>query len=287
MEKIGIRIQLMALIAVAAAVLLAGSLGVTRQAHANIDSPEGVLCFQLSGLATGIGLVRIDHNTVTDEITFSSQVYIKDPAGEDVPTCQNPQDAVPSDAGPFPEVTAARPSLAGDWVDASDTITAVVCQPDLNFGPLDLAFAEVDVNFPLVKDPLKSGGTFTLRGPYTDDTCTVTDTGFIDVDVTVLGAKFMDGPGTDPSTFTSDWDKDGVRDWDELEPGLPACSDPFQTKNCENVGGVAELADVAATPLEAADSSSNTGLIAAIAAAAAVAVAAVGGVAMFARRRQE
>ena len=88
-------------------------------------------------------------------------------------------------------------------------------------------------------------------------------------------------------TFPVLWDKDGVTDWDELAPGLPACSDPFQTKNCENVGGVAELADVATTPLEAADSSSNIGLIAAIAAAAVIGVAAVGGVAMFARRRQE
>ena len=283
--KLGIRIQLVALGAIAVAVLLAGNLNAPRQVQANIDSPEGVLCFELTGLATAIGLVRIDHNTVTDEITFSSQVYIQDT--DTVPSCQDPQDAVPGDAVPFPEVTADRPALEGDWVNASDTITAVVCQEDLNFGPLNLAFAEVDVNFPLLKAPLKSGGTFTLRGPYTDDTCTTQDANFIDVDVVVVGAKFLDGPGGDPATFTSDWDKDGLRDWDELAPGLPACSDPFQTKNCENVGGVAELADVATTPLEAADSSSNTGLIAAIAAAAVIGVAAVGGVAVFARRRQE
>ena len=58
------------------------------------------------------------------------------------------------------------------------------------------------------------------------------------------------------------------------------------TIDCGAVGGVAELPEVAGTPLEATDSSgSNTGLIAGIVAAIAAGSATLGGAAWYARRR--
>ena len=52
------------------------------------------------------------------------------------------------------------------------------------------------------------------------------------------------------------------------------------------VGGIAELADQAGTPLEAPDSSgSNSGLIAGIVAAIAAGTVTLGGAALYARRR--
>ena len=284
------KIRLVALVAVAAAVLLAGSLTAPRQAFAeDIVSPQGVMCFELSVLADGIGLVRID-DTGGGTVTFSSQVYLETTTA--LPTCQNNQAQIPEDAVPSPEAGATRTVLSGTYNQTGDLMEADVCQADFNFSALTFEFAKIEVSFSLEKPPTKSGGTFTLSGPYPDDTCTGGSPNFFPV--TVTGSTFFDGPDVlpaggadaDTSAFDNDWDKDGVSDWDELDPNGTDFKhrDPFFGPG---VGGVAELADVASTPLETADSSGmSTGLIAAIVAAAAIGATALGGVGIYARRRQ-
>ena len=287
MRHVELNIRLVTLLAaVAVAVVAVASLApAPRQAAAGvgITSPEGILCFELTGLATGIGLVRIDHNTATDDVTFTSQVYIQTTGL--VPTCQSPQDPMPDDAVAFPAPDSTRTSLPGTWDNGSDTLLATLCQANLNFAGLEFEFAKVTVNFALVTPPSKATGTFVLAGPYTDENCNVEDTGFNTFNVDVEGALFLDGPDGDPSTFNSDVDKDGIRDWDELAAGLPSCSDPFSDANC-GVGGIAELPAVAGTsPAAAASSDNSAGLIAAAAAATAAGALALGSAARYARRR--
>ena len=289
------KIRLVALVAVAAAVLLAGSLTTPRQAFAeDIVTPQGVLCFELDGLgAIGIGLVRVD-DTGGGTVSFTSQVYLE--TATTLPTCDDNQDPIPEDAVPSPEAGGPRTVLSGTYNQAGDLLEADVCQEDFNFSALTFDFAKIDVSFSLEKPPAESTGTFTLSGPYTGQPCGVTeqDTGWAAFPIDVAGSIFFDGPDVlpaggadaDTSAFDNDWDKDGVRDWDELDPNGTDFKhfDPFFGPG---VGGVAELADVASTPLETADSSGmSTALIAAIVAAAAIGATALGGVAMYARRRQ-
>ncbi len=287
--KLVLNIRLVALLAVTIAVLMAASsLAPPRQASADYTSPKGVLCFELLELAgnplLGIGLVRID-DLGGGNITFTSHVYIAAGGGPATPTCQQVQTAVPSNAAPFPAPDGGRNPLVGQWTPGTHTLTADVCQEDLDFGPLTLAWALVDVNFVLDPNPAnKAGGTFALSGPFTDGTCTVEDTGFNNFTLTVSSGPFLSGPGDDDKKlFTSDWDKDGFTDWRELAPNLTAANDPFRTGS---IGGVAELAGEASTPLAAPDSSgSNTGLIAGIVAAIAAGTVALGGAAWYTRRR--
>ena len=283
MHHLRLNVRLVTLLAaVAISVLAAGILApAPRQAAAGgITSPEGILCFELTGLATGIGLVRIDHDTATNDVAFTSQVYIQTTGL--VPSCQSPQDPMPDDAVAFPALDSARTSLPGTWDDGTDTLLATLCQPNLNFAGLEFDFAKITVNFALVTPPAKATGTFILEGPFTDDECTLGSPNSFPVDVE--GALFLDGPDGDPSTFDSDVDKDGIRDWDELAAGLPSCSDPFSDANC-GVGGIAELPAVAGTALAAGSSDSNAGLSAAAAAATAAGALAVGSAAQYARRR--
>ena len=288
-KLVRLNIRLVVLLAVAAAVLLAASsfATTTRQASADYTDPTGILCFQLTELAgnplIGIGLVRIDLDVVpggnANDITFTSHVYI----GVGNPTCQQLQDPVVG--SPFPAPDADRSVLAGKWVPATHTLTANVCQADLNFAGIDLgAFSLIDVNFVLDADPaIKAGGTFALNGPYTDDTCTVQDTGFNSFSVTVAGSRFLAGAPLGTANTNHNWDKDGLSDWEELDPAQPASRDPFINFG---VGGIAELADEAGTPLAAPDSSgSNTGLIAGIVAAIAAGTVALGGAAWYTKRR--
>ncbi|MCH7511861.1 MAG: hypothetical protein IIB19_05810, partial [Chloroflexi bacterium] len=139
-----------------------------------------------------------------------------------------------------------------------------------------------------------SAGTFTLQGPYTDETCTVQDTGFAAFPIPVVSGPFLAGAPLGTVNEDSNWDKDGggsrCSDWNELDPSpLATIYDPFKPGDCPSsggVGGVAELADEAGTPLAAPDSSgSNTGLIAGIVAAIAAGTVALGGAAWYTRRR--
>ena len=85
------------------------------------------------------------------------------------------------------------------------------------------------------------------------------------------------------------WDGDNCSDWNELDPSEPFGFGSFNVfePDCNTgVGGIAELADQAGTPLEAPDSSgSNSGLIAGIVAAIAAGTVTLGGAALYARRR--
>ena len=285
--KLVLNIRLVALLVVTVAVLLAASALAPRQASATYEDPTGVLCFQLTELGgnalPGIGLVRIDNlggdppGDPDDNITFKSFVYI----GTGVPTCQpdDLQDPVPADADPF----GGNEVLAGTWDIETHTIEADVCQTDLNFGTVNFAFAKVLVNFVLPPDPTgKLIGTFGLEGPYTDDSCTTEDTGFTSFPVDIISGPYLAGPGGDKATYTHDWDKDGNSDWQELNPNLTVPQDPFKG----DVGGVAELATEAGSPLAAPDSSgSNMGLIAGIVAAIAAGTVTLGGAAWYTRRR--
>ena len=95
---------------------------------------------------------------------------------------------------------------------------------------------------------------------------------------------------TGPVTLTPlaqdhDEDGDGCSDWDELDPA--GGSDPFNPFDCGAVGGIAELPEVAGTPLEAADSSGpNAGVLAGVAAVVVTGTVALGGAAWYARRKR-
>ena len=287
--KLVLNIRLVALLAVTAAVLLvASSLGSPRQASADYTDPTGILCFELVSLGVnplpGIGLARIDNQGggPPNDITFTSHVYI----GAGNPTCQQLQDPVVGN--PFPAADANRTSLPGQWDPATHTLTATACQADLTFAGVPLgAWARIDVNFVLNPDPaIKSGGTFAMTSnvnPIDPENGNCPDTGSsTPFSVTVAGAKFLAGAPLGTAVNSTNWDKDGLSDWEELDPSQPSSRDPFTSA----VGGVAELADEAGTPLAAPDSSgSNTGLIAGIVAAIAAGAVALGGAAWYTKRR--
>ena len=298
--RLVLNIRLLALVAVTAAVLLAASvLAPPRQASAvepaDYTDPTGVLCFQLFELdgnpLPGIGLVRIDNlggdppGDPDDNITFSSFVY----TGTGTPTCQpgELQDSIPPSASSF----GGEEVLAGTWDIETHTIVADVCQTDLNFGPVNFAFAKVLVNFVLPPNPTeKLIGTFGLAGPYTDDTCTVEEiVGFSSFPVDIISGPYLAGVPLGTANTDSNWDKDGGSDWQELAPDKQdRCGgDPFKAGDCAgSVGGVAELAEAVGTPLAAPDSSgSNTGLIAGIMAAITAGAVTLGGAAWYASRR--
>ena len=280
--KLVLNIRLVALLAVAVAVLLAASSFATtpRQASATYSDPTGILCFELVSLGInplpGIGLVRID-DLGGGNITFTSHVYI----GAGNPTCNQLQDDVVG--SPFPAAGASRVILEGTWTPHTLSVTA--CMADLTFGGIPLgAFSLVEADFVLNADPaIKAGGIFALKGPYTNGTCAVEDTGFAEFSITVAGTLFIAGAPRGTANTSTDWDKDGFSDWRELDPKRPGSDDPFKAPG---VGGVAELAEAAGTPLAAPDSSgSNTGLIAGIVAAIAAGTVALGGAAWYTKRR--
>ena len=281
--KFVLNIRLVALLAVTAAVLLAASSFATtpRQASATYTSPEGVMCFELVAAGTGIGLTRID-DLGGGNITFSSQVYLT--GGSGVPTCQQLQNAMPGDAVPVPAADGARTVLAGNWDAGTHTITASSCvtTSDAVPGPPG-TWTLINVNFVLDPNPaIKSSGSYETR----DDQIPVTCGDTVDTDVlaaTVPDSIFIAGAPLGTANTSTNWDKDGLSDWEELDPAQPASRDPFINVG---VGGIAELADEAGTPLAAPDSSSsNTGLIAGIVAAIAAGTVALGGAAWYTKRR--
>lgn len=292
MHRLNLNAKLLSLLAaVVVAVVAAGSLGPQRQAEAQAATdPTGVICGYLHNLSgapnfSGTTLARIEPaGGGTFDLTAVAYTHLTDP---NMPDCTTPQ----AEVADFPGATAptggeVRPSVTGLTFSAP-VLSGSSCQEAFTFaGATFTDWTRISVTLTIEKAPTQSAGSFSFETLFADETTCINAAPQAPAVSVDFDALYQAGPGGDPSTFTSDWDKDGITDWAELDPKLLACADPFKAGGC-GVGGVAEQPDVATTPLEAADSSSNTGLIAAIAAAAAVAVAAVGGVAMFARRRQE
>ena len=282
-----LNIRLVALLAVTIAVLLAASsLAPPRQASANYTGIEGVMCFELVASGVGIGLVRID-DLGGGDITFTSQVYLT--GGTDLPSCQQIQNAIPGDAVASPAAGEDKTVLVGNWDAGSHTLTAEACQVITPGTPLpgDLGtWTKVIVNFELNVDPLiKSSGAYETRDDQIPEVCG--DTVNTDVLAAIVpDSIFVAGAPLGTAVTDSNWDKDPLSDWHELDPDASANRDPFKTQAELGVGGIAELAESAGTPLEALDSSStNTGLIAGIVAAIAAGTVTLGGAAWYTRRR--
>jgi len=290
-------------VAVVAVVLAAGSLA-PRQTHAAnpTTDPSGVLCGALDPITlnptvgdpidVGIGtvLARIDWN---DPVVTLTAVAYTDPGGTlAMPDCKTLQEKMPGGAIQPDVVAEVRPSV-GSLTFAGNALGGYGCQEDFVFGGIPMAgWSRIELDLPLDKDPtnVQSVGTFTLINAYADEAACDAggppDPG-IGTIVATISTLYLDGPDAVKSSYTSDWDKDGCLDWDELNPAGPN-RDPFQPDCTSNaVGGIAELPQVTGgTPLEAAGSSgSNNALIAGVVAAATAVVLAMGGTAWYARRR--
>ena len=282
-----LNIRLVALLAVTIAVLLAASsLAPPRQASANYTGIEGVMCFELVASGVGIGLVRID-DLGGGDITFTSQVYLT--GGTDLPSCQQIQNAIPGDAVASPAAGEDKTVLVGNWDAGSHTLTAEACQVITPGTPLpgDLGtWTKIIVDFALDPNPaVKSSGAYETRTNQIPETCG--DTGGTAILAAPVPASiFVAGAPLGTAVTDSNWDKDKLSDWDELNPDKTGDRDPFKDQAALGVGGIAELAAEAGTPLEVPDSSStNTGLIAGIVAAIAAGTVALGGAAWYTRRR--
>ena len=284
--KFVLNIRLVALLAVTAAVLLAASSFATtpRQASATYTSPEGVMCFELVAAGTGIGLTRID-DLGGGNITFSSQVYLN--GGTALPTCLDIQTPLPPDAIGIPALGADPVVLAGNWDAGAHLMTASLCQTTSAAVPGPAGtWTQIIVNFNLDPNPaIKSSGSYETR----DDQIPVTCGDTVDTDVlaaTVPESIFIAGAPLGTANTNSNWDKDPLSDWEELDANKTSDRDPFRAQADLGVGGVAELAETAGTPLAAPDSSGrNTGLSAGIVAAIAAGTVALGGAAWYTKRR--
>ena len=285
--KLALDIRLLALLAVTIAVLLAASsLATPRQASATYTGIEGVMCFELVASGVGIGLVRID-DLGGGDITFTSQVYLF--GGTDLPSCQQIQGEIPEDAVPAPAIGGSRTVLDGIWTPATHTLTADACQVITANTPLpgDLGtWTKVLVDFELDPNPaVKSSGTYETRTNQIPEVCG--DTGSTVVLAAIVpDSIFLAGAPLGTANTNSNWDKDKLSDWDELHPDKTSNRDPFKDQIDLGVGGIAELAESAGTPLAASDSSgSNMGLIAGIVAAIAAGAVTLGGAAWYTKRR--
>ncbi len=292
--RVNIRITMLAV--AVAAVLLAGSLAqAPRQAEAAYTDVNGVICGAIQSLTlntnpiplTGIILGRIDHNLSNNAIAVTAVAYTDPGPGTPAvfPDCKTPQAPLPTGGTiVVPDAAAeTRPGVFATY-DKNNLINGTSCQADFTFGGFNLAGGtKVTLNLPLEKpSTAQSTGTFTFDNTYTDGTCG-TSGGGLGVIVVTFQSVFLDGPDEAQSAFNSDWDKDGFIDWRELDPNISPFQDPFAPNA---VGGVAELAEAAGTPLDAPDSSgASTGLIAGVLAAVAAGVVALGGAAWYAKRR--
>lgn len=297
-----LNVRTLALAAVGAALLIAGSLSIgtaDRASATDWDDPTGVFCGDIDVAAfnvSGISLTRFDNNWegVPNQVAISTAQYVGDagPPAEVTATCQDPGSAI---GVPFVQQTTARPIIVGDWDAASRTLTGELCQEELQFTGATLpgwSKLEFEITF------AKSGKTtqaeaFKLHinvnpGANPPDTCgSVANPIAADVEGKFVG----DGEPGSAANLAHDWDGGGVSDWDELDPSLPQPRwiDPFNAKDDEfgfAVGGVAELPDERMTPLQTGDGSgTGTGLIIALASAGVAAVVATGGTAWALRRR--
>ena len=296
--RLNIRITMLAV--AVAAVMLAGSLGQPpRQAEATFTDVNGVICgylHDLTGTAVplpnfhGTTLARIDHNTVTNEVVVTAVAYT-DPAGAfAMPDCKDAQASIPAGATP-PTGNETRPSVV-DLTYAAHKISGGSCQTDFSFGGITMTggtLVSLQLDLSKSEPGVQSMGSFTFDNIYADGTCTTLGGGNLGTIKVQFDALYQAGPPIGTAVDSSNWDKDGGSDWQELAVDKKErCGlDPFLFGDCAgSVGGVAELAEAAGTPLDAPDSSgTSAGLIAGVLAAVAAGVVALGGVAWYAKRR--
>lgn len=300
MRHIKLNIRLVTfLAAVVVAVVAAGSLAPgPRQAYADYTDPTGIFCTDATPFGVdGIILIRFDLNFDPDDgnpndVAMSTVAYVPELSA----TCQDPQSPITAELVPQ---TGNRPTFTADWNPVTHTITGESCAEDADFGIVLPGWTRFVINFQFNSDPSvksQSPTSFEIHtlqipggdpeGEVGDTTCTDDDPPNVTQVIPVpTNGKYLDGPGGDPATFDSDWDKDGCTDWDELNPN-GSLLDPFNSADCApGVGGIAELPAVAGTALEAGSSDRNAGVIAAAAAATAAGALALSSVAWYARRR--
>ena len=275
------------ILAVALIALGAATFAAPRDASANVPDPTGVFCAELPSVG-GIVLVRMEldfdpNDGNPNDIAFTAVQYV--PRG--TANCQTA--GSPINPNQLSKQTADRPTIPdAKYNPATNELTGSICQEDLEFGGVELpGWTEIEISFTFT-DP-GDGKTadvdaFKLLLGGDPETCA----GATGLDIPIEEGLWLDGPGGDPNTFSSNWDDDGCTDWDELAEF--GATDPFNPDDCVGagaVGGVAEIVDPAAAPLGAEASSSGTSawLIAAVAAAAVAGATAFGGAALFARRR--
>ncbi|MCH8900742.1 MAG: hypothetical protein IIC88_00410 [Chloroflexi bacterium] len=302
--RLNLRITMLAV--AVAAVLLAGSLGQPpRQAEAAFTDVNGVICGYLHTLTgvplpnfQGTTLARIDHDLGDDSVTVTAVAYT-DPLGAfAMPDCKTAQAPMPTGATP-PAANETRPSVI-DLTYANNKISGGSCQADFAFGGITMpggTIVSLQLDLSKSEPGVQSTGSFTFENIYTDGTCTTLSGTGLGTIAVQFDALYMAGPTIGTAVDSSNWDKDGgfpligsthCSDWNELDPSPQANhSDPFKQGDCpRSVGGVAELAEAAGTPLDAPDSSgASTGLIAGVLAAIAAGVVALSGAAWYTKRR--
>ena len=291
--RLNIRITMLA-VAVAAVLVASGLAQPPRQAEAAYTDVNSVICGSIKSLTlngnplplTGIILGRIDHGP-GNAIAVTAVAYTDPGPGTPAvfPDCKTPQADLPTGGTVVvPDVAnETRPGVLATY-DKNNKISGSTCQSDFTFGGFPLAGGTiVTLQLSLAKPATaQSSGTFTFVNLYSDDSCTTLGGGLGTIVVT-FNAVFLDGPDEPKSAFNSDWDKDGFLDWRELDPKISPFQDPFAPNA---VGGIADLAEAAGSPLDAPDSSgTSTGLIAGVLAAIAAGVVALGGAAWYAKRR--
>ena len=306
--KLNIRITAILVVAVAA-VLLAGSLGQPpRQTEAAFVDVNGVICGYLHDLTldpigapplvtipfSGTTLARIDHNTATNDVTVTAVAYT-DPTGTlTMPDCKTLQEAMPSGVVVPNTLVEVRPSVLATYDSGTNVIGGTNCQSDFTFGGFSMpGGTDVTLALTLSKNEptVQSSGSFTFENIWLDADCTVASAGAPQLGTIVVqfDSLYMAGPTIGTAVDSSNWDKDGCSDWQELNPVKKDARghDPFEAADCSGgVGGIAELAEAAGTPLAAPDSSgTSTSLIAGVLAAVAAGVVALGGAAWYTKRR--
>lgn len=297
MHSLKLNLRLVAITVALAVAVLATSALAPRTTHAGTTDANGVICGIFTGMTLnatpfitgdfGMALTRIDHNLATGDIDLTAVAYL-DTAVVGTPNltwpnCQTAQASPPVGAVPPATADQVRPSVVGSF--SANTISGSSCQASFAFGSAVFpGFTDVSTSIAVAPGPDGVIGTFTFAGEYTDPGCSTLAGAPVTFVVSFTGT-YHDGPDGTISSFSSDWDKDGCTDWQEL--AAFSQDDPFKDdcKDAGVVGGVAEIVDVTSTPLEAATSSGTSAWLIAGIAAAAIAFVSLGGIAAYARRR--
>lgn len=282
--------------------LAASSFGTPRETEASFTDVEGVICGFLHDLTLngnpitfeGTVLVRIDQDwaKVTDDIAITAVAYTTGNATKSMPDCKTPQASFPVSVVPPDTQLEVRPSVIAQF-DGDKTISGTSCQEDFVFAGFPLnKWTRISVTLSISQNPGvdQFQGSFNFVNEFDSAlTCAVGSPsgGLGDIDV-LFDSLYYSGAPVGTAVDSTDWDKDGCDDWTELNPaGFASHSDPF-LDDCSAgvVGGVAEIVDVDAAPLEAAESAgSSSWLIAIVASAAVVGAMTLGGAFAYARRR--
>ena len=302
--RLNVRITMLA-VAVAAVLLAGGLAPAPRQAEASFPDVNGIICGFLHDLTlepiggtltpipfSGTTLARIDHGPGT-AIKVTAVAYT-DPTGTlTMPNCKTPQAPMPSGVVVPNTLVEVLPSVLATYDSGTNVIGGTNCQSDFTFGGFNMpGGTDVTLALTLSKNEptVQSSGSFTFENKWLDAACSVPSLGPPQLGTIVVqfDALYMAGPTIGTAVDSSNWDKDGCSDWQELNPSKKEARghDPFKSADCGGVGGIAELAEAAGTPLAAPDSSgASAGLIAGVLAAVAAGVVALGGAAWYAKRR--